>query len=121
MRVTYIINQYPKVSHTFIRREILALERLGFEIQRISMRGWNERQVDAGDAAEQAKTQYVLKCGAFALIISAIKVFFAHPTAFISTLLLAIKTGIRADRPLVFHFIYFLFGIKKIVLLAGKI
>jgi hypothetical protein len=26
MRVAYLVNQYPKVSHTFIRREILALE-----------------------------------------------------------------------------------------------
>ena len=27
MRVAYLVNQYPKVSHTFIRREIGALER----------------------------------------------------------------------------------------------
>jgi colanic acid/amylovoran biosynthesis glycosyltransferase len=26
IRVAYLINQYPKLSHTFIRREILALE-----------------------------------------------------------------------------------------------
>lgn len=29
MRIAYFINQYPKVSHSFIRREILALERQG--------------------------------------------------------------------------------------------
>ena len=107
MRITYIINQYPKVSHTFIRREILALERLGFEVQRISMRGWDEKQIDADDAAEQANTQYVLKSGALALVTAAIKELFTHPAAFISTLLLAIKMGIRADRPLVYHLIYF--------------
>ena len=27
MRIAYFTNQYPKVSHTFIRREIRALER----------------------------------------------------------------------------------------------
>ena len=32
MQITYLINQYPKVSHSFIRREILALEKQGFEI-----------------------------------------------------------------------------------------
>ena len=42
MRIAYLINQYPKVSHSFIRREILALERQGFEIMRISIRGWDE-------------------------------------------------------------------------------
>ena len=35
MRVAYLINQYPAVSHTFIRREILALERQGVEIMRV--------------------------------------------------------------------------------------
>jgi len=29
LRVAYLVNQYPKVSHSFIRREILALERQG--------------------------------------------------------------------------------------------
>ena len=29
-RIAYLVNQYPKVSHSFIRREILALERQGF-------------------------------------------------------------------------------------------
>ena len=30
--IAYLINQYPKVSHTFIRREIAALEREGIEV-----------------------------------------------------------------------------------------
>ena len=60
MHITYLINQYPKVSHSFIRREILALERQGFNVQRIALRGWNEAVVDTEDIAEQKKTQYVL-------------------------------------------------------------
>ena len=60
MHITYLINQYPKVSHSFIRREILALERQGFNVQRIALRGWNEAVVDSDDTAEQKKTQYVL-------------------------------------------------------------
>ena len=38
-RIAYLINQYPKTSHTFIRREILALERQGFTILRIALQG----------------------------------------------------------------------------------
>ena len=41
LKIAYFINHYPKVSHSFIRREILALERQGFEIQRIALHGWN--------------------------------------------------------------------------------
>ena len=60
MRIAYFINQYPKVSHSFIRREILALERQGFEVQRIALRGWDAELVDAEDESERSKTQYVL-------------------------------------------------------------
>ena len=35
MRIAYFIKQYPKVSHSFIRSEILALERQGCTVQRI--------------------------------------------------------------------------------------
>ena len=30
------INKYPKVSYTLIRREILVLERQGYDVQRIT-------------------------------------------------------------------------------------
>lgn len=108
MRVTYIINQYPKVSHTFIRREILALERLGIEVQRIAMRGWNDKQIDADDINEQAKTQYVLKQGVPLLLISAFKTLLLKPVAFFTALKLAIKMSVKADRSLIFHLIYLL-------------
>jgi colanic acid/amylovoran biosynthesis glycosyltransferase len=108
MHVTYFINQYPKVSHTFIRREILALERLGFSIQRVSLRGWDEKLLDADDISEQAKTQYVLQSGIFSLFFNAYKVFIQSPLKFIKTFLLALRMGIRADRPMLFHGIYFL-------------
>ena len=49
MRIAYFINQYPKVSHSFIRREILALERQGFAGQRIALRGWDAELVDGED------------------------------------------------------------------------
>ena len=37
MHIAYLINQYPKVSHTFIRREIQALERQGLIVSRIAV------------------------------------------------------------------------------------
>jgi colanic acid/amylovoran biosynthesis glycosyltransferase len=108
MRISYLINQYPKVSHTFIRREILALERQGFEIQRLALRGWDEKLIDADDIAEQEKTFYVLKNGLASLLLSAIKAFLQVPMQFFCALWLAIKMGIRADRPLLLHFVYLL-------------
>jgi hypothetical protein len=43
-RIAYFITQYPKVSPGFIRREILALERQGIEVQRVALRSWAEGQ-----------------------------------------------------------------------------
>ena len=63
MRVAYLINQYPKVSHSFIRREILALERHGFEVLRIALRGWDLELVDPEDLQERTRTRYVLRDG----------------------------------------------------------
>jgi colanic acid/amylovoran biosynthesis glycosyltransferase len=108
MRITHFINQYPKVSHTFIRREIIALERQGFKVQRIALRGWDEQLLDVDDIHEQTLTQYVLKNGLLALLWSALCIKFKHPTRFFKAFICAIKMGIRADRPVPYHFIYLL-------------
>jgi glycosyltransferase involved in cell wall biosynthesis len=108
MRITHFINQYPKVSHTFIRREIMALERQGFEVQRIALRGWDEQLLDADDIHEQTLTQYVLKQGLLGLLWSALRIKLQHPIRFFKAFACAIKMGIRADRPIPYHFIYLL-------------
>ena len=62
-RIAYFINQYPKVSHSFVRREILALERQSFDILRIALRCWEGELVDAEDQQERMRTRYVYKRG----------------------------------------------------------
>jgi hypothetical protein len=59
MRVAYLVNQYPAVSHTFIRREILALERQGVEIVRFALQGWDTEVVAREDQLERDRTCYV--------------------------------------------------------------
>ena len=61
LRVAYLVNQYPKVSHSFIRREILALERQGVAVERFALRGWDDELPDAADRAERERTRYVLR------------------------------------------------------------
>jgi len=106
MRITYFVNQYPKVSHSFIRREILALERQGFTIQRIALRGWDAQLLDADDVTEQDRTQYVLQGGLKGLCGPLLQVLRANPRRFFSTLWLALRLGLRADRPLPYHLVY---------------
>lgn len=106
MRVAYLINQYPIISTTFIRREILALERQGFEIQRIAMRGWDAKVVDEVDELEQKRTRYVLQDGLYPCLWALLRVLVTAPRRFFSALALAARMGWRADRPLPFHFVY---------------
>ncbi len=107
LHVAYLVNQYPKVSHSFIRREILALERQGVRVQRIALRGWDGELVDAQDQHERQQTQYVLQGGAGTLLQSMLTLLLSHPVAFFRALGLATRMGWRADRPMPLHWIYF--------------
>lgn len=106
MRIAYFINQYPKVSHSFIRREILALERNGFEVQRIALRGWDGELVDTEDLRERERTRYVLQAGLLGLLSPLLQALRARPLRFFAALGLALRMSRRADRSWPYHLVY---------------
>ena len=106
MRVAYFVNQYPKVSHSFIRREILALERLGVDVERIALRGWEDKVVDAEDEDEQTRTSYVLKEGVPGLASALFGQVLRAPVAFLRALIQAGRMSRGSDRPLIYHLAY---------------
>ena len=105
MKIAYFVNQYPKVSHSFIRREILAMERQGFEVQRIALRGWKESLPDAEDRQEQEKTQYVLRTGLFGLLVPWMLRLLRSPLRMSSALCLAIRLSRQTDGRLLHHLV----------------
>ena len=106
IRIAYLINQYPKVSHTFIRREIQALERKGVSVMRISIRGWDEPLVDVDDAKEREQTRYVLKGGTPPLIAAFFRLLLGRPIRTLRALGLELKMARQSERPLAVHLIY---------------
>jgi glycosyltransferase involved in cell wall biosynthesis len=106
MRLAYLINQYPMVSHSFIRREILALERQGFAIMRIALRGWDAEIVDEEDRLERERTRYVLRDGAVTLSWAFLRLLVTRPVRMGRALAMVWRMGMRAERPLPVHFIY---------------
>ena len=64
--VAYLINQYPKVSHSFIRREIAALEDLSQPVLRFAVRRTDEPLPDPDDRTELDRTHHLLDRPAWA-------------------------------------------------------
>jgi colanic acid/amylovoran biosynthesis glycosyltransferase len=106
MRIAYLINHYPTVSHSFIRREILALERRGFEVMRIALRKWDAGLLDAENQLERERTRYVLSEGASTLLIALGRMLFMRPVRLLRALTLALRMARRAARPLPVHLAY---------------
>jgi colanic acid/amylovoran biosynthesis glycosyltransferase len=106
LRLAYLVNQYPKVSHSFIRREIIALEQLGWQIYRLSLRGWEAKLVDPEDILEQGKTAFVLKAGALKLLVATVAIAVRSPNRFFAALTLCIRMMRMSDRPFVWHLFY---------------
>lgn len=105
LKISYFINQYPKVSHTFIRREILALERLGFDVQRFALRGWSESLPDFEDLKEQGRTRYILRQGVWGLMLAGLRTAVRSPVSLVRVLILAVRMSRRSDHRLLHHFL----------------
>ena len=105
MKIAYLINQYPAVSHSFIRREIKALEDEGIEIFRFSIRSPAEL-VDRADLLELEKTKFVLGVGIVGLLLALLRTAITRPKRFVTAFLLAIKIGWFKDRGILVHFAY---------------
>jgi colanic acid/amylovoran biosynthesis glycosyltransferase len=106
MKLAYLVNQYPKTSHTFIRREIAAVEALGLEVERFTIRPTEELLEDRVDEAEKVRTKVVLDRGAIGLLESLLQVGLSHPAGFARALGLALDVGRRSDRGLLRHVAY---------------
>ncbi|MBF2000163.1 MAG: glycosyltransferase [Synechococcales cyanobacterium M58_A2018_015] len=105
-KVAYLVNQYPKVSHSFIRREILALEAAGMPILRFSIRSVASELVDEADQRELKQTRFILQVGLLGLLTGLLWVALSRPLAFASGLRLALRVGLRSEQGLLLHLAY---------------
>lgn len=118
-RLAYLTTEYPKVSHTFIRREILELERRGYRIMRISIRTCGDQSNDPADVAEASQTFYCLNRPVAQLLAATILQFIAHPLKWWRGLRTALAMHRRSDRGLIAHVAYFMEACLLVRALAG--
>lgn len=106
MRIAYLTNQYPHVRHTFIRREVVALEAHGVEVVRVSVRDSGHDAVDPADRGEYQKTRSLLSAGKIVLLKALVSHAVLRPLKFARALSLAFRFGRRSDRGVFRHFVY---------------
>lgn len=106
MKLAYLTNQYPSISHSFIRREIEALERQGVEVSRFTIRSSVHGSISGEDRREAAKTRTIVGAGAGALVASILSSLVLRPAGSVAALAEAIAMGWRSESGLARHFFY---------------
>lgn len=106
MKVAYLTNQYPHVRHTFIRREIVALEAHGVDVARFSVRDTSNEIVDPADKGELAKTRAILSVGRSTLVTAMFTSFIRRPARTLRAIRTAVRFGRRSDRGVIRHIVY---------------
>ena len=106
MTVAYLINQYPGLSHSFIRREVQALERRGLTIQRYAVRPAGQGQLSPEDEAEAARTRVLTTAPRGGIVRDALTSLLGRPGRSLTALAQAVRLGHRSDAGLVRHVLY---------------
>jgi len=112
LRVAYLMNTYPLISTTFIRREIHALEEMGVQVERFAVRAWAQELVDPRDIEELGKTTYLLTGNMMGLMAAFIRELVVNPRGLFRGLRTAYRLWRTAGEGLVRHAAYLLEAIS---------
>ncbi|NUR46397.1 MAG: glycosyltransferase [Sphingomonas sp.] len=108
MRLAYLCNLYPAVSHSFVRREIEAVERANHEVHRFSVRPPRSELKDPADRREAQRTEVVLGQGVFRLVVAAVVLLVARPVRTVHAIAAAARLSGPGLRGKVRHTAYWL-------------
>jgi colanic acid/amylovoran biosynthesis glycosyltransferase len=106
LRIAYLTTEYPKVSHTFIRREIVELERRGHHMLRLAIRSSNGAIADAADQEEASRTIACLSLPTMTILMSIASVKLRHPLRWLRAMEMAWRMSRVSDRGLLRHAAY---------------
>lgn len=106
MRICYFVSEYPAVSHTFIRREIVELERNGISVLRVSLRNNGRKLVDPDDVRERERTRYIFDGNLAKFAAAFADALVQRPKALAKTTWAALKMMRRSSRPAPLHLAY---------------
>jgi colanic acid/amylovoran biosynthesis glycosyltransferase len=119
IRLAFLTTEYPKVSHTFIRREILALESLGYDIERFSVRE-SGPIADPADQEEAIRTTCLLEVPVWRHVLAFCMTVISSPLRTMIALNAVWTSWKVSDRTLLRHFAYLVEACTLMRLLAQR-
>lgn len=105
MRIAYLCNRYPAVSHSFVRREIAGVEAAGHQVDRYTVRA-PANLIDEADRAEAQRTTAILSAGAIGLGTALLGALMRTPRRFLGAARLAVRSAGWSPKALVRHAAY---------------
>jgi glycosyltransferase involved in cell wall biosynthesis len=109
-KIAYLTGEYPKVSHTFIQREVVALRGHGANVVTCTVRRANPKDVVGPDQKVEEKTTFCILATARApqrLIGAHLAALRRAPGRWVSALRLAIRTRPPGFKALLYQLFYF--------------
>ena len=106
MKLAYLTTEYPKVSHTFIRREILELERRGHEVLRLAIRDPGDAIADDADRLEAGRTIHFMKLSKWEILAKVAQTGLSGPFRWIAALRMTLAMSKASERGLLRHLAY---------------
>jgi len=118
--IAYLVAYYPKISHTFIRREIEAAREAGLRIVSISVRrpGADEIKSEA-DTREAASTLYLLDSNPGQILRAHMSLAVRRPTAYFAGFRRAMRTGPAQLRRRVWQLFYFAEAVRLVEMMRA--
>ena len=110
-RYAWLAGEYPKVSHTFIGREIAALRAQGADILTCTIRRTARAEVMADQYEEEARTFAVIETARrhpFRLVMAHLRILGRDPGRYGRALLLALRTGSPGVKARLWQMFYFI-------------
>ena len=93
---SYFFSQFPAVSHTFIRRELQALENLGWDVSRFTIRRCPDL-VDDQDIGEAGRTTALLPLNIWDLL-AALPPLLTGPIKTFRAVVMSMQMALKSDR-----------------------
>ncbi len=107
-RIGYLTAEYPKISHTFIDREVAALRELGVDLTTFSVRRTpNDQLLTDGDRRAAAETFAILPPNPARLVGAHLRALRAHPLRYGATLTRALRLSAGGARASLWQLFYF--------------